>query len=123
MIARVLDPSEWGKLADTTKLPQIGPTMRPEDVKIIAVQDGDQIVATMAVLRVVHLESLWISPTYRGNASLGRQLIRKACELANRWTDKWVWGASDTPHMTDIIKRVGGIQIPVESFMIPVGRN
>jgi hypothetical protein len=122
MIARILPREEWGKL-DVTALPQIGPTLRPEDVQIAVVEDQDKIVATMAVLRVAHLESLWIAPEYRGNAGLGRRLLKTAIKAAKLWTDSWIWGASDTAHMDDVIGRVGGVPLPLNSFMIPIGGN
>ncbi len=120
MMARILPREEWSKL-DVSGMPLIGPTLRNEDVQIIAVEDGSRLVATMAVIRVTHMESLWIDPEYRGNAGLVRMLLKQAVSAAKKWTDKWIWGASDTEHMNDIIKRVGGIQLPIQSFMIPVG--
>jgi GNAT superfamily N-acetyltransferase len=122
MISRILPPDEWHRLS-ITQFEQIGPTMRPEDVQIVVVEDGERIVATMAVLRVTHFESLWIDPEYRGNAGLGRRLVKAAVQAAKTWTDKWVWGTSESGHMDDITRRLGGVQVPVQTFMIPLGGN
>ena len=122
MKARVLSPEEWSTL-DVSGMPQIGPTLRDDDVQIVAVEDEGRVVATMAVLRVTHFESLWIDPAYRGNAGVARRLLKRAIEAAKKWTDSWVWGASDTAHMSDIIKRCSGNAVPVESFIIPIGGN
>ena len=122
MIARVLPESEWSKLA-VTGFAQIGPTLRPEDVQIIVVEDGSKIVATMGVLRVTHFESLWIDPAYRGNAGLGRRLLKAGIQAARKWTDSWVWGASDTERMDKIIGRTGGKYLPITSYVIPIGGN
>lgn len=121
MRARVLPREEWGRL-EVTKLPQIGPQMRPEDVQIVVVEAGDRIISTMAVLRVTHFESLWIDPEYRGNPGMARHLIKEALSAGRKWSD-WAWGASDTEHMTDIIERIGGVPLPVNSFIIPLGGN
>lgn len=122
MNARILPREEWAKL-EITGFPQIGSTLRPEDVQIIAVEDGDRLVATMAVLRVTHFESLWIDPEYRGNAGLGRRLIKAGIEAARKWTDQWVWGASDTDHMSRIMSRIGGKQLPIQTHIIHMGGN
>lgn len=122
MIARILPREEWGRLS-ITGLPALQETLRPEDVQVIVVEDGDRIVASMGAFRVTHFESLWIAPEYRGNAGLGRRLLKAGIKAARKWTDKWVWGASDTPHMNDVILRLGGKRIPIETYMIPLGGN
>ena len=122
MNARVLSPDEWGKL-DATSIPQIGPTLKPENVRVIVVEDGEKIAGTMVVMRVVHFESLFLSPEYRGSPELVGRLWTEATRIAKDWTDTWVWAASDTDHMNDIIGRVGGVKLPVESFVIPIGGN
>ncbi len=113
---------EWSKL-DVTQSLQIGPTLRPEDVQVVVVEDGDRIVSSMVVMRVVHLESLWIEEKHRGNPSVARKLMKKAIEAARVWSSTWVWGCSDTDRMDSIIKRVGGQRIPVDSYIIPLGGN
>lgn len=122
MKARVLPREEWGKLG-VSGIPQIGLTLRPEDVQILVVEDGERVVATMGVFRVTHFESLWIDPEYRGNAGLGRRLIKAGIEAARKWTDRWVWGASDTDHMNDIISRIGGKPLPIQTHIIHMGGN
>lgn len=122
MIARVLPQEEWSKL-DVTGFAQIAPTLRPEDVEVIVVEDGDRIVSSMVAMRVVHLESLWIDPAYRGHPTLARKLLRQAIASVKKWAASWVLGCSDTDHMDDIIKRVGGQRLSVDSYMIPLGGN
>lgn len=122
MKARILPKEEWSRLSITGIAP-IQETLRPEDVQVIVVEDGDRIVASMGAFRVTHFESLWIDPEYRGNAGLGRRLLKAGITAARKWTDKWVWGASDTPHMNDVILRLGGKRIPIETYMIPLGGN
>ena len=122
MIARILPPEEWHKLSVTGMAPMQS-TMRPEDVQMIVVEDGDRIVASMGTYRVTHFEGLWIDPEYRGNPGLGRRLIKAGIEAARKWTDRWVWGCSDTGRMDSIIERIGGNRIPVDSYIIPLGGN
>lgn len=123
MKARILPPEEYAKLKALTGLEQIATTLRPEDCQVIVVEDGERVVATMGVFRVTHFESLWIDPEYRGNAGLGRRLIKAGIEAARKWTDRWVWGASDTDHMNDIISRIGGKPLPIQTHIIHMGGN
>lgn len=119
MISRILPVEEWFRL-EKIGLPQLGPTMRPEDVQVVVCEDKGNIVAVQTVARVTHFEGLWIDPAYRGSPTLANVLWRASITAARKWAN-WVWGASDTDHMTDIIKRVGGIQLPIQSFMIHLG--
>lgn len=120
MKARILPPEEYAKLKALTGLEQIGTTLRPEDCQVIVVEDGERVVATMGVFRVTHFESLWIDPEYRGNAGLGRRLIKAGIEAARKWATDWAWGASGTEHMDDVLERLGGIKTSVTSYMVPI---
>lgn len=120
MNARILPREEWSKLAVSGIAP-MEETLRPEDVQMVVIEDGGRIVATMGVFRVTHFEGLWIDPEYRGNAGLGRRLIKMGITAARKWADNWVWGASDTDHMADIIGRIGGKPLPIQSHLIDIG--
>lgn len=122
MKARVLPPEEWHRLRISGITP-METTLRPEDVQMIVVEDGDRIVATMGTYRVTHFEGLWIDPEYRGNAGLGRRLIKAGIEAARKWTDRWVWGASETDHMDEVLGRLGGHKVPVSTYLLPLGGN
>lgn len=120
--SRVLPQDEWFRL-DVTQFAQIAPTLRPDDVQVIVVEDEGKIVSSMVAMRIVHLESLWIDPEYRGHPTLAKKLLRQALESVSKWAASWVWGCSDTDHMDDIIKRVGGQKLPVDSYKIPLRGN
>lgn len=122
MQSRILPVDEWDKL-DVTQFDQIAPTLRPEDVQVVVVEDGGRIVSSMVVMRVVHFESLWIDPEYRGHPTLAKRLLAESIEAARKWASKWVWGCSNTDHMDDIIKRVSGQKMAVDSYIIPLGGN
>jgi ribosomal protein S18 acetylase RimI-like enzyme len=120
--ARILPRSEWSKLAVSGIAP-MEQTLRPEDVQMVVIEDEGRIVATMGVFRVTHFEGLWIDPEYRGNAGLGRRLIKMAITAARKWAGNWVWGASETSHMDDVLSRLGGACVPVKTYIIPIGGN
>lgn len=103
-----------------TGFPPIGTTLRPEDSQVIVVEEDGKIIASVGTFRVTHFESLWIAPEHRGNAGLGRRLMKECFSAAKKWTDKWVWGCSGTDHMNDILVRMGGRKMPVDTFIVPL---
>ena len=118
LTARILPPEEWHRLE--TGFPPLGTTLRPEDAQVVVVEDDGRIVSSVGVFRITHFESLWIDPTYKGNAGMARMLMRTAIEAARKWTDQWVWGASGTSKMNTILYRMGGRKMPVETFVVPL---
>lgn len=120
MIGLILHREEYERLKPVG-MPDLSLAMRPEDLGVAIVEHDGEIVATMSVIRVTHFESLWIDPRFRGNPKLVKELVSAGVLQAKSFGSKWVWGASDTEHMSDIIRRVGGTEVPVRSFVIPVG--
>ena len=121
MIGRVLSKDEWGRL-DVTELPQIS-SVKPKEIDVVVVEHEGKIVASMEVVRITHLESLWIDPEHRGNPALAKQLLKAAVTSAQQWGDNFAWATSATDHMSDIFERVGGSKLPVESFILALGDN
>lgn len=120
MNARILSPEESVTRLEFLGLPLIGPAMRPDDAQIVVVEDKGRIVATMAVIRVVHYENCWVDPEYRANAGAVRKLLRAAKDAARKWAPMWIWGASDTDHVEVLLKKLGGVKMDVKSFALPV---
>lgn len=117
MNARILDASEWDKLAHT-ELPVLLPHMRPEDTMIVVVEDdAGAVVASIAALRVTHLEGLWIDPAHR-NGGVGRALIRALLPLARCWGGSWAIGGAASDTMRDFLTRVGAVKIPAEFYAL-----
>ena len=120
MKARILPREEWSRL--DTGFPAIGTTLRPDDSQVIVVEDeSGKIVASVGTFRVTHFEGLWIAPEHRGNAGVARSLMKECVAAARKWTDEWVWGSSGTDHMDDILKRLGGKKMPVDTYIVPLG--
>lgn len=119
MNERILPREEWSKL-DVTGFPAIGSTLRPEDSKVTVIEEAGEIVASLGTFRFTHFESLWIAPKYRGNPAVARKLMRAGAKAAREWTDQWVWGCSGTEHMNDILERLGGRRMPVETFILSI---
>ena len=115
MNARVLPPEEWHRL-EPSGMPLI-PGLRPADVVVVVVEDGDRVVACMTVLRATHFEGLWIDPMAR-NLGTARTLLREAVTAAKRWTDDWVFAASADDNMRDILERIGAVRLPMDPYVL-----
>ena len=109
MRARILPPEEWGRLPIHTSavLDQIP----PEDVEVRVVEKDGEIVGCAARLRLTHLEGAWIAPEERGNAGVGRQLIRAMLESIE--DEAMVLAASEDEVIQRLLQRMGALPLPV----------
>lgn len=119
MIARVLPPEEWPRLVGT-EAETAWPHFDPENTRVLVVEDGGEIVATWTVMRVVHVECLWAKPSHRGMFGVAKRLLKAMRETASAWGARNVVTGSVSPHVTDLIRRFGGMPMPCESFVLPV---
>ena len=120
MIARVLPKEEWHRLGDLP-ISELVEFVRPEDVRIVVVEKDEKIVATMTVMRITHLEGTWIDPEHRTPGTV-RALLREAAQQSSEWTNSWVITGAVTKEISDIIKRMGGLAWPMESFVLGLGK-
>lgn len=122
MISRVLPPSEWHRL-DVTGFPPIQPCANPPDTEVIVVEDEGRIVASMYVMRFTHLEGAWVDPRFKGNAGVVSRLLKRAKESACRFPESWAVAFTDRDDVSGLVSRLGGVKIPVESFVMPMERK
>lgn len=120
MKARVLSPDDWALLDDLHPA-QLARTLPEGAAAVVVVEHGGEIVGTLTVAQITHLEGLWIAPEFRGNPRLSMALVEAAFAEVRKTGADWAWGGSDTEHVSDIIARVGGVEIPIKSYAIPVG--
>lgn len=123
MKARVLPPEEWHRVDAASPLPPLWPYVRPEDVRMVVVEEAGEIVGALAVLRMTHLEGLWLAPEYRGNPGVVRGLLKQAGTVASEWAAGWVFAGVTEQNMQGILGRMGATQIPVEVFMLQLGQK
>jgi hypothetical protein len=73
MVARVLPPAEWSRLAGT----ELEGVALPSHAQVIVVEDdAGTIVGCWSCVPVVHVEGVWIAPAYRGTTTVARHLWR-----------------------------------------------
>ena len=119
MIARILPEWERDRLSVETGVPHVFSFVPPRDVQVVVVEDGGEIVGTVAVLRMTHLEGLWISPERRANPGLVRHLLRTALEAAK--PAEWIVAGVPGDEMKGILKRMGAHPVSAEMFLLKRG--
>ena len=121
MRTRILKPEEWQRLEQTAPSPTL-PYVAPENVAVVATEDdsGD-IVGHLPVLRVTHLEGLWVKPERRNGVVL-RPLLRQALAFAQVRGESFVLAgiAEDNEQMDGLIRRVGGRPLAAKFYVIGV---
>jgi hypothetical protein len=120
MNARILRPEEWDRLKDTD-LPPLLPYLSPESAAMVVVEDGENIVASLAVLSATHFEGLWIDPAWRGNAGVSRPLLRLAIALAQARGERWAFGGASDDQMRRLLGKLGGVHVPMDLYALWVG--
>lgn len=117
MTSRVLPPAEWDRLG-ATDIPQLLPLVHRDDVQIVVVEDEGQIVGAWAALRIVHLEGVWIAPTYRGRAAVARRLLARTLAVARAWAP-WALTGAATDDVRRLIERhLRGTKVPMDLYAI-----
>lgn len=119
MKTRILPPEEWPRLKGT-EAERAWPGLNPENTRILVVEEGEDIVACWAFLRVVHAECIWVKPSHRGLVSVARRLFKGLRETAAAWGVTRVITGAVSPDVVDLIDRFGGYPMPCESFVLPV---
>lgn len=120
MIERILPAAEWPRLAHTD-IHAMLPFLNPADIDIVVIEDGADIVACWAVVRVVHLEGVWIHPAYRHKGSVARRLIRATWNVAKRLAPRWVMTAAredDSITKRLLVKHLGAVQVPMTPYLV-----
>lgn len=116
---RILPPAEWDRL-ERPQIPPLYPYVNPEDVAVIVVEDRDEIIGCVSVLRATHFESLWIHPCFRGNAGVGRALLRQGTAMARTWGANWAFGDIESEKMRGLVERLGGVKVPADFYALPL---
>jgi hypothetical protein len=118
---RILPPDEWHRIEDEEAIALLE-TLDPDDVAVVVVEDAGAIVARMTVLRVPWFESFWMAPEKAGNAGVTRALLSAAADQARQWAPCWVFAAADCDATSKTLARLGGRELSVSTFMLPLRR-
>lgn len=120
MITRLLPRAEWSDRLIGTDL-AAAVTYLPADAQVLIVEDAGQILGCWAAMSYVHLEGLWIHPDHRGKASVGRRLLSGMRHVARALGVGVVLTAATDDRVRDLIRQVGGVELPGTHHVIPIG--
>lgn len=120
MTSRVLPQAEWDRLAGTEVAPIVA-GLDPENTQVLVIEQDGQIVGTWAIVRLVHVECVWVHPDHRGKASVAARLLAGMRVLARRWGATGVWTGAVSPDVEALIEKLGGLPVPGAQFVIPLG--
>jgi GNAT superfamily N-acetyltransferase len=119
MTTRTLPRDEWPRLAGTD-LAKALDFIRPEDAQILVVEDAGRIVGAWSVLRVTHLEGVWIDPAYRKRGSVAKRLLAATLTAARQW-GAWAMTGAQTPDVAQLLtKHLRAVHVPMETYVVPV---
>ncbi len=118
MRTRVLPESEWSRLPQEWS-PTV-PHLQPTETQIVVVEDGEQIVACWGVLRLVHLEGLWIDPAYRTKPGVAVRLYRGAMRAVRSMAKGWVLTGASDDDVRGLLDRAGAVRLPMDVYVMPV---
>lgn len=119
---RILADQELVNLP-TKELAALRDYVSSESMRVVVVEDGTRIVGAWAIVTMIHLEGVWIDPAYRHKAGVVRALLQRTFHVASQLTN-WVITGSTTPYVTRlVVKHLRGVQLPGESFIVPVGER
>jgi hypothetical protein len=116
---RELPPDEWAKLAGTDSA-DIWPMLAPGQAKVLVVEDGEAVVGSWLLLPVWHAECLWIAPSHRGRAAVGRRLwvgLRRM--LRDLGVGGFITGAL-SDEVRGLLAHVGARPLPGDHYVVSI---
>jgi hypothetical protein len=122
MTLRILPRAEWPRLVGT-ELEHAWPHFPASDdeVFVMVVEDGARIIGCWAAIQYWHVHGLWIAPAHRRTGTVAWRGLRfMLAQLRARGVK-----AALTSALTDDVRRlavhIGGIPLPGDSYVFPVG--
>lgn len=119
MTTRVLPQYEWPRLVGT-ELETVWPVLNPAQADILVVEDAGVIVGCWAVIRYVHVEGLWIAPSARRKASVGRRLWLGLQKLAQHLGATSVLTGAMSDDVRALLDHVGATKLPGDHYVMPM---
>lgn len=121
MTSRILPPEQW-PLLDEAGAETIWPMLDPSRAQILVIEDEGQIVGTLTLMSVLHAECLWIKPSHRRGYGVIKRLLDGMWAGARAERVHTLWSGSISDTMTNILHRIGAVEVPGRSYVFPVKR-
>jgi N-acetylglutamate synthase-like GNAT family acetyltransferase len=96
--------------------------LNQKTARVMVVEESGQIIGCWAIFPVLHCEGLWIAPSHRGRAGVGRSLLRLMHLLARLAGMPSVMTAAVTDSVASLILKNRGIPVPPH-FVLPIPKE
>lgn len=120
MIARILPPDEWWKLAETDAA-AIWPKLNAETTEVVVVERDGEVVGHHILLPVLHVEHLWIHPADRGKTAVARALWTEVQKAARGRGVTGVWTTCDDDRVRRLLEHVQATRVQGDHYLIALG--
>lgn len=114
---RFLPPDEWHRLKGT-ELENFARQLSPTETHIIAVEQGDELIACWAVTRIVHFEGLWVAPAHRKRVGVARRLLTAARHTLAAMGANWALTGAATDEVRQMLETFGAQRMPMDTYMM-----
>lgn len=119
MVTRELPRAEWSRLTGT-ELESVTPFLHQDSTRVLVVEVEGQIVGCWALMTVLHVEGIWIHPTYRRAGSVARRLLSTMRRWIGERDAQAVVTAAIDPDIARFLERLGASAIPGQAFIWPM---
>lgn len=121
---RLMDPEEAPALAKVPPFSQVGlPDLTHTKVVIVQGRDTGAIYGYWMIFDAVHVEPLWIHPSYRKNPSIARRLwngVKLVLQAAGAPIAFGIISHADMPKNAALAQKLGFRELPGKLFCIEV---
>lgn len=120
MIARLLPPDEWPKLAGT-ELETVWPHLDKAKAKIVVVEHEDgTILACWSLFPIWHVEGVFVHPGHRGRGRVAKRLVDYMGAVCQHEGITHVVTGCISDQVRELLEHFNAVEIPGQQFTIPV---
>ncbi len=106
-----LSGSEVGKALDS---------LGPRTIVMVVQDNAGAVIGSWAALHVLHGECFSVAPAHRGKAAVARKLLRAMANVAQHFEFTSIWTAAEDDDVARMVRRLGGVPVTAQSFVMPV---
>jgi hypothetical protein len=117
LTTRVLPRDEYPRLVGT-ELETVALTL-PDGCQVLVVEADGVIVACWALLSILHVEGVWVSPDHRIAA---RHLLRGMADLVADAGGAAVLTGSASPKVTKLLQGLGATKLDFDHYVLSLAR-
>lgn len=119
MTSRILPADEWARLTGT-ELETVYPHLSPSRADVLVIEEHGQIVACWALLKVYHVEGVWIAPEHRKRGSVALRLLEGMRRLCRSLGVSQVVTSALSEDVQRLIVHLRGVRLPGDHYVIPM---